>query len=152
MLRRRTTSKKARRRIALGLTLAAGSPLATIGFPAVAQGAATLPPIHHVFVIVLENESGTATFGNPSADPYLATTLRSEGAYLPNYFATGHESNDNYVSMVSGQPPNIFNQTDCIAFLNFYNLLTLSGINEGFGCVFPSTTLTIGTQLTATGH
>jgi hypothetical protein len=152
MLRRRTTSKTALHRIALGLTVAAGSALATIGLPAEANGAATLPPIHHVFVIVLENESSSSTFGNPSADPYLATTLRSLGAYLPNFYATGHESNDNYVSMVSGQPPNIFNQTDCISFLNFYNLITLSGINEGFGCVFPSTTLTIGTQLTATGR
>lgn len=123
-----------------------------IGLP-VASGAAAapLPPIHHVFVIVLENESSSSTFGNPSADPYLATTLRSEGAYLPNYYATGHESNDNYVSMVSGQPPNIFNQTDCLLYVNFYNLLTLGGVNEGFGCIYPTATQNIGTQLSAAG-
>ncbi len=31
-----------------------------------------LPPIRHVFVIVLENEGYENTFGTPSADPYLA--------------------------------------------------------------------------------
>ena len=34
-----------------------------------------LPLIRHVFVIMLENNDYSATFGNPSADPYLATTL-----------------------------------------------------------------------------
>ena len=37
----------------------------------------------------------------------------SQGALLENYYATGHESNDNYISLVSGQPPNAENQADC---------------------------------------
>ena len=62
--------------------------------------------IHHVWVIVLENEGYASTFGDPAADPYLAQTLPAQGALLENYYATGHESNDNYISLVSGQPPN----------------------------------------------
>jgi hypothetical protein len=139
------------RRLALALTLAAGALVALLGLPAVSSGAAALPAIHHVFVIVLENESSSSTFGNPSADPYLATTLRNQGAYVPNYFATGHESNDNYVSLISGQPPNLLNQTDCLDYVNFLNLITLGGINEGLGCVYPAATQTIATQLTAAG-
>jgi len=52
-----------------------------------------------VFVIVLENEAASTTFGPGSPAPYLSTTLRSQGAYLPHYFGTGHLSNDNYISM-----------------------------------------------------
>ena len=52
-----------------------------------------------VFVIMLENESSSSTFGNPAADPYLASTLPSLGAFLPNYYAVGHASNDNYVAI-----------------------------------------------------
>ena len=72
------------------------------------------PPVRHVFVIVLENEGYAATFEDPGADPYLATTLPSEGALAPtDYDAIGHESNDNYIAMVSGQAPNPQTQADC---------------------------------------
>jgi hypothetical protein len=115
--------------------------------------AASLPAIRHVFVIMLENESATSTFGNPAADPYLAKTLPSEGAFLPNYYAVGHASNDNYVAFVSGQPPNLLNQTDCIEFSNFIGVAVaaLNGVDEGAGCVYPAATKTIGNQLTAAG-
>src|SRR5437879_1206636 len=65
-----------------------------------ARAAFKLPRIKHVWVIVLENEGYAATFGEPNADPYLAQTLPSEGALLEDYFATGHASNDNYISLV----------------------------------------------------
>ncbi|MBV9466140.1 MAG: hypothetical protein JO206_09055, partial [Solirubrobacterales bacterium] len=83
-----------------------------LGAPGSAQ-AAGLPPIRHVFVIVLENESAATTFGAGSPAPYLSGTLRAEGAYLPHYYGIGHQSNDNYVAMISGQAPNAQNQADC---------------------------------------
>ena len=52
--------------------------------PPPAGAAAGLPPIRHVFVIVLENESASSTFGPGSPAPYLAKTLTGEGAYGPN--------------------------------------------------------------------
>src|SRR4051812_33545976 len=45
-----------------------------------ARAAFKPPRIKHVWVIVLENEGYESTFGNPSADPYLAQTLPSQGA------------------------------------------------------------------------
>jgi hypothetical protein len=117
---------------------------------ATSVGAASAPPIKHVFEIVLENESATSTFANPSADPYLATTLTSEGAYVPNFFAVGHASNDNYVAMVSGQPPNLLNQIDCVDYLNFLGLV-VGGIDQGYGCVYPTAIKTIANQLTTAG-
>ncbi|HEY1826706.1 MAG TPA: alkaline phosphatase family protein [Acidimicrobiales bacterium] len=116
-----------------------------------APAGASLPPIRHVFVIMLENESAVSTFGHPAADPYLATTLPSEGAYLPNYDATGHDSNDNYVSIVSGQPPNPLNQTDCVDYIDFIGVELPGATDQGVGCVYPKVTSTIGNQLTQAG-
>jgi hypothetical protein len=58
---------------------------------------AALRVIRHVWVIELENRGYTQTFGNPSADPYLARTLPRLGALLENYYAIGHSSAANYV-------------------------------------------------------
>lgn len=107
------------------------------------------PKVGHVFVIVLENESYESTFGDPTADPYLAQTLPAEGALLQDYYATGHESNDNYISLVSGQPPNTENQADCQVFSDFLGAVTLpGGVEGGEGCVYPASVANIGTQLT----
>ena len=124
-----------------------------------ASSTSPLPPIRHVFVIVLENETSTSTFGNPSADPYLAQTLPSEGAYIPNYYGIGHESNDNYVAMVSGQAPNPQNQGDCQIYDDFVGVSIPSGTGTpldgqavGTGCVFPTSVPTIASQLDAAGY
>jgi hypothetical protein len=131
---------------AAALTLALGLSAGAAGV----QAASTLPKIRHVFVIVLENEGYAATFGNPSADPYLARTLPAQGALLEKYYATGHASNDNYISLVSGQPPNTQNQADCPTFDNFTGAIMLSsGVETGTGCVYPAEVPNIGTQLSA---
>ncbi len=117
-----------------------------------ASADAMMPPIGHVFVIVLENESAATTFGLGTPAPYLAQTLTSEGAYLPNYYAIGHESNDNYIAMISGQAPNFENQLDCPFFTNFTTTaMTSGGLQEGLGCVYPADVPNIATQLDAAG-
>jgi phosphatidylinositol-3-phosphatase len=128
-----------------------GLAAATLGLASTAR-AATPPPIHHVFIIVLENESESSTFGpNPPA-PYLAKTLTSQGAFVPGYYGTGHESNDNYISMISGQAPNPQNQADCQIFNDFTpDLIGADGQAVGNGCVFPSDVKTIADQLDAKG-
>jgi hypothetical protein len=148
------------RRLVAGLAIVAGATAGAV--PLLASTSAvgaptTLPPLHHVFVIVLENETSTSTFGDPTADPYLAQTLPKAGAYLPNYYGTGHESNDNYVSMVSGQAPNPQNQADCQIYDDFVGSgptvsvpgSPLDGQAVGSGCVFPSSVSTIANQLTS---
>ena len=131
--------------VLLGAGLAAGS-------ASVNAAHASTPRVGHVFVIVLENKGYSATFGNPSADPYLARTLRSEGALLTQYFGTGHESNDNYISMVSGQGPNVQTQADCQIYDGFVGTGPLiDGQAIGTGCVYPQQVQTIGNQLTENG-
>jgi hypothetical protein len=115
-------------------------------------GASVLPPIHHVYVIVLENESAATTFGPSSPAPYLSKTVRADGAYLPNYYGTGHESNDNYIAMISGQAPNVENQADCMLFSDFAGT-TIGAYGQvgGLGCVYPAAVPNIATQLDAAG-
>jgi hypothetical protein len=62
-----------------------------------------LRAVRHVWVIELENQGYAQSFGTPSADPYLATTLPRTGALLENYYAIGHSSATNYIAQVSGQ-------------------------------------------------
>ena len=141
--------------LAAGLASAAAVALATLGSSGGSAAAAPavyhLPKITHVWNILLENEDYATTFGDPAADPYLATTLPSEGALLQDYYGIGHHSNDNYLALVSGQPPNPDTQSDCQTFVDFTGGSVKNGIEQGTGCVYPSTVQTIGNQLTAAG-
>jgi hypothetical protein len=113
---------------------------------------ADVPRVNHVFIVVLENENAAATFGPQTEIPYLAKTLTSKGAYLPNYYATGHLSLDNYISMVSGQAPNIETQADCPFYGDFIPGRPASGGQFiGQGCVYPGGVQNIATQLQGDG-
>jgi phosphatidylinositol-3-phosphatase len=143
-------------RSAKALATLAGLLALTVGSVAAGPAAAAKshpykqPKIRHIWVIVLENEDYAGTFGSPLNDPYLAQTLPAQGALLTKYYGTGHESNDNYISMVSGQPPNVETQADCQIFSEFTGALELSGgIEGGVGCVYPASVQNIGTQLSA---
>jgi hypothetical protein len=108
--------------------------------------------VRHVFVILLENENGGVTFGRNSPAPYLAKTLTALGAYLPNYYGIGHNSLDNYIALISGQPPNIETQSDCGKFTDF--VVQPGGtadIPAGRGCVYPADVATIAGQLDTAG-
>ncbi|HWD86334.1 MAG TPA: alkaline phosphatase family protein [Solirubrobacteraceae bacterium] len=129
------------------------SPAASSRQTVAATSDPTPPPIRHVFIIVLENESASTAFAKNSPAPYLARTLRSEGAYLPKYYGIGHESNDNYIAMISGQPPNPENQADCQFYRDFPLALTGQyGAQEESGCIYPPDIETIGGQLGAAHH
>lgn len=114
----------------------------------------TLPPIRHVFLIVLENKSFAAAFGPGSAAPYLAETLPARGALLTQYYATGHWSLDNYIAMVSGQAPNPATQGDCPQPIEFQPSspgLDVHGQVLGLGCVYPAIVKTLPDQLEQEG-
>ena len=141
--------------IAASATLAACFAPSTIASTATTGAKVpTAPQIGHVFVIVLENKSYAGTFGDPSADPYLAATLPRQGALLTQYHGIGHESNDNYIAMISGQAPNLQTQADCQIYTNFIGTgpIVSPGQAVGTGCVFPSSVPTVGDQLTAAGR
>ncbi|HMD46217.1 MAG TPA: hypothetical protein VKG43_08665 [Acidimicrobiales bacterium] len=151
------------------LLSAAGAAAALGAMPAASASADTLPVpangIRHIMVIDLENESYSSTFGPTSPATYLNHTLLHEGELIPNYYATGHVSLDNYIAQVSGQAPNAVTNSDCLnaqfqgSYLDMLNngqTPTLDpnqalypGQVDGQGCVQPSIVQTIGDQLDA---
>lgn len=88
-----------------------------VGAPAQSVLAAPKKPenwIRNVLVINLENESFGTTFGPSSPATYLNGTLLKQGQLIPNWFATGHVSLDNYIAQVSGQGSTPSTNSDCI--------------------------------------
>jgi hypothetical protein len=113
-----------------------------------------LPPVRHVFVIVLENKSYEGTFDEHSPAAYLAHTLRARGALLTQYYGVGHYSLDNYLALISGQAPNDATQMDCPIFSEFRPSATgldAHGQLRGAGCVYPPLVKTLPDQLERAG-
>lgn len=108
------------------------------------------PPIRHVFVIVLENQSFENTFGTASQAPYLADSLTRSGAFLRQYYGTGHASLDNYIAMISGIAPNPVTQADCGRYEEFMQTGTApDGQPVGTGCIYPAHVRNVANQLSA---
>lgn len=109
-----------------------------------------MPPIHHVFVIVLENEGYDTTFGPNSRAPYLADTLRMAGAILRQYHGIGHFSLPNYIAMISGISPVRETQIDCPRYIDFVETgIAPDGQPIGSGCIYPAHVPTLANQLDA---
>jgi phosphatidylinositol-3-phosphatase len=120
--------------------------------PPAGASAGALPPVRHVFVINLENEGFTTTFGPGSAAPYLAQTLPAQGILLSQYYGIGHASLDNYIAQISGQAPNADTQGDCQLYTNFAEVAVLAPDQAvGQGCVYPNSVLTVADQLEGRG-
>lgn len=140
------TSVRALAAVSLALLLSA--------IPAPAPSAAAGPAhINHLFIITLENEDADDSFGPSSPAPYLAKSLVNAGAFMPNYYGIGHASLDNYIAMISGQPPNPITQADCPTFSEMTpGTIGSDGIALGQGCVYPRSVQTVANQLEASGH
>ncbi len=131
--------------------------------------------IKHVWLIILENKSYDATFTGLNQNSYLWKTLPQQGVLLKKYYGTGHSSQDNYLSMVSGQAPNEDTQEDCSVANKTIgpnsDILRGHGINYGQmnspanaaqpsganaplgenGCTYPTDVPTLFNQLSAAG-
>jgi len=109
-----------------------------------------LPPVKHVFMIVLSGQGYSQTFGNTVDDPYLARTLTHEGELIPTYYAVAGGPLSNEIALVSGQGPTRETVTDCPVYKNI--VPAAKGARDqvlGTGCVYPKTTKTLADQLTA---
>lgn len=131
-------------------SLAIASLLGASGSASAQQLRPSMPPIRHVFVIVLENEGFDTTFNAHPRAPYFADTLRRAGAFLRNYYGIGHYSLPNYLAMIAGVPPTPKTQIDCPHYNNFIETgIARDGQPIGDGCVYPAHVQTIANQLDA---
>jgi phosphatidylinositol-3-phosphatase len=115
-----------------------------------AAPAKKLPPIKHVFVIMLSDEPYASVFGPVSPAHYLAGTLEHEGTLLVRYDAVAHEELANEIALISGQGPTAETAANCPNYTD----IAPTGIAPdaqilGSGCVYPATTQTLGDQLAA---
>jgi phosphatidylinositol-3-phosphatase len=116
------------------------------------SGGTALPPIKHVFLIVLSDQDAEAAFGPGSPAPYLAKTLTSEGELLENYFATSEGELANAIALISGQGPTPQTASDCPQYTDITpGTVGAEGQTLGSGCLYPRETLTLADQLTNAG-
>jgi phosphatidylinositol-3-phosphatase len=109
-----------------------------------------LPEIKHVFLIVLDGHGYEEAFGKASTVPYLAKTLAGEGKLLSNYYAVTQGGLANEVALLSGQGPTPQIAANCPQYTAIVpGTVSAEGQVEGDGCVYPSTTETLPSQLTA---
>jgi MYXO-CTERM domain-containing protein len=74
---------------------------AAAGATTSAAGLEGVPRVQHVVTLILENEDFATTWSGSSPAKYL-NSLVKRGAFVPNYYGTGHVSLDNYIAMTSG--------------------------------------------------
>jgi hypothetical protein len=110
-----------------------------------------LPPIQHVFVIVLADHGFEETYGPSATATYMAKTLPEKGELLSNYYAVTTGDLANEIALVSGQGPNPATATNCPEYKDFATptLNATTGQAEGEGCVYPAETETLPGQLVA---
>jgi hypothetical protein len=115
--------------------------------------ATDLPPIKHVFEIALSTTTYAAAFGHTSAAPYLRS-LEKRGTLLSGYESLGRGELADELAGVSGQAPNADTSAGCGEYAEFPHSATAKadGVVSGNGCIFPETALTVGDQVSASGH
>lgn len=88
--------------------------------------------IKHVFVVSLASSGYDAAFGATPQMPYLASTLRPQGALLSNYSLLDPAGLPNSIAVIGGQPPTPETKANC----------------PDYGkCVYSAETLTLVDQL-----
>jgi phosphatidylinositol-3-phosphatase len=116
------------------------------------QAKAALPTVQHVFLVVLSDEGESEAFGASAGNTYLAKTLRPEGELIEGYYAVSRGELANGIALISGQGPTPQTEEDCPLFAD----LTPGGAGKlgqtlGSGCVYPTSTETLASQLTNVG-
>ncbi len=112
------------------------------------SGSSKLPPVRHVFLIVLADQPYASVFGPSSEAPYLAKTLEGRGELLVRYYAVAHDELANGIALVSGQGPTPQTEVNCSTYTEIAPATGgADGQVLGQGCVYPASTETLAGQL-----
>ena len=114
---------------------------------------ADLPKIRHVFEIALSTTSYASAFG-PSSNAAYLRSLVPKGTLLSGFHSLGSGELADNLALVSGQGPDPDTAAGCTKYAEFPTGVTAksNGLVAGNGCVYPETALTIGDQVSASGH
>lgn len=116
--------------------------------PPEVQEPETLPPVKHVFMIVLGENGYEEAFGAGSPAPYLAKALREKGELISNYYAVTRGELANQIALLSGQGPTLETVANCPNYSDIVpGTVSAEGQVEGNGCVYPAATPTLPGQL-----
>jgi len=127
------------------------SPTTTPGTGTTSAGLNGLPPVKHVFMIVLSDRGFSQSFG-ASSSGYLSGALRRQGELVQNYYAVAAAPLANEIALVSGQGPTVQTATDCPTFSRIQHPSKgARGQVLGSGCVYPAATKTLAGQFTSAG-
>lgn len=112
---------------------------------------AGIPPIKHVFLIMLSDQGYYQTFA--SNDPYFGGTLPKQGEVVPFYYGVTQGELANQIALLSGQGPTPQTASNCPKFAPF----STTGTGQykellGSGCVYPSSMATLPGQLASGKH
>lgn len=117
---------------------------------------AALPPVSHLFVIVLGEHGYETAFGERADAPYLSE-LVEEGELLQNYYAVAPGGLANEIALLSGQGPTAQTAAGCPEPTDITpgtidpNTVGGSEAVTGTGCVYPASTQTLPNQLVSAG-
>ncbi len=107
-----------------------------------------LPPVSHVFLIVLREQGYESSFGAESQSPYFSQTLPAQGELLSNYYAVAEGDLANEVALLSGQGPTPQTGANCPEYAPIAPATTGLGEQvEGSGCLYPPQATTVFDQL-----
>lgn len=111
-----------------------------------------LPKVGHVFEIALSTTSYKAAFGK-TGSAYLRS-LEAKGTLLSGYRSLGSSELADNLATISGQPPNADTRGGCTTYAEFPTAVVAkaNGLVPGKGCVYPETALTLGDQVSSSGH
>ena len=109
-----------------------------------ATGYNGLPPVKHVFLIVLSDRGITKSFDGGTSAGYLGGALLREGELVLNYYAVAGAPLANEIAMISGQGPTAQTASDCPVFSRIKP--GHKGARSqilGTGCIYPPATRTL---------
>lgn len=109
-----------------------------------------LSSIKHVFVVMLDEQPYATAFGPASPAKYLTGTLEKQGELLLRYYAVAHQGLADGIALLSGQGPTEATAANCPTYSEI-SPASSGGEGQvlGKGCVYPSSTQTLMSQLSA---
>ena len=99
---------------------------------------------------MLDDQPYASVFGPESPAHYLANTLEPKGALLVRYYAVAHQQLANAIALISGQGPTPQTAQNCPTYEAIApGTIGAQGQVVGNGCIYPSATPTLVSQLSA---